>query len=152
MFGSKRSWLALLCSLAVYLIPVVGPHAAFTVGEIIAQQFRDFKSPGWAFQRPRNRGGLAGRGVRIVLLVLEAPRSAAPGRPDRSCALAYGFQTDACGYPVGALCESTMARMSRFSKTRLRRSPVSRTATSTMARPKSSARIAWLGNSTRNAG
>jgi hypothetical protein len=49
MFGPKRSWLALLCSLAVYLIPVVGPHAAFTVGEIIAQQFRDFKSPGWAF-------------------------------------------------------------------------------------------------------
>ena len=49
MFGSKPLWLALLCSLAVYLIPVVGPHAAFTVGEIIAQQFHDFKSPAWAF-------------------------------------------------------------------------------------------------------
>src|SRR5215467_14158296 len=34
-------------------------------------------------QRPGNRGGLAGRGVRTALLLLEAPRSAAPGRPDR---------------------------------------------------------------------
>ena len=46
----------------------------------------------------------------------------------------------------------TMARISRFSRTRLRRSPVPLIMTSTMARPRSSARITWLGNSTRNAG
>jgi hypothetical protein len=42
-----------------------------------------------------------------------------------------------------------MARMSRFSKTGPPCFPVPRTATSTMARAKSSARITWLGNSTR---
>jgi hypothetical protein len=50
-------------------------------------------------------------------------------------------------YAAGVRSDSTMARMSRFSRTRVRRSPVSRTATSTMARPKSSARMTWLGNS-----
>ena len=47
---------------------------------------------------------------------------------------------------------STIARISRFSKTRLRDSPVLLIATSTMARPKSSARMTWLGNSTRKTG
>jgi len=47
----------------------------------------------------------------------------------------------------------SMARMSRFSRTRLRRcSPAPRTTTSTMASAKSSARITWFGNSTRNTG
>jgi hypothetical protein len=46
----------------------------------------------------------------------------------------------------------TIARMSRFSKTTPPRSAASRTATSTMARAKSSAGITWLGNSTRNTG
>ena len=49
-------------------------------------------------------------------------------------------------------CESTIARMSRFSKTRLSRSAVFWTTTFTMARAKVSARITWLGKSTRNAG
>src|ERR1700738_4702817 len=39
--------------------------------------------------------------------------------------------------------------MSRFSKTSPPRWPVARTATSTMALAKSSARITWLGNTTR---
>ena len=47
---------------------------------------------------------------------------------------------------------STMARMSRFSKTTPPRSPLPPTATSTMARARSSARITWLGNSTRKTG
>jgi len=45
-----------------------------------------------------------------------------------------------------------MLRMSRFSKTRLPDSLLSPTATSTMARAKSSAGMTWLGNSTRNDG
>ena len=49
--------------------------------------------------------------------------------------------------------EATRARMSRFSNTTARCSlPMLSTAASTMARAKSSARITWLGNSTRNAG
>lgn len=41
--------LALLCSCAVYLIPIVGPHAIFTIGESLQQRFREFaKYPGWA--------------------------------------------------------------------------------------------------------
>ena len=41
--------LALLCSCAVYLIPIVGPHAIFTIGESLHQHFREFaKYPGWA--------------------------------------------------------------------------------------------------------
>jgi hypothetical protein len=47
---------------------------------------------------------------------------------------------------------SAMARMSRFSKTGPRCSSVPQTATSTMTRAKSSARITWLGNSGRNTG
>jgi len=46
----------------------------------------------------------------------------------------------------------TMARMSRFSKTTPPCSPLPLTVTSTMARARSSARITWLGNSTRNTG
>src|SRR5262249_25061333 len=52
----------------------------------------------------------------------------------------------------GSATYSAMARISRFSKTRLSAFAVSRTATSTMARAKSSARITWLGNNTRSAG
>jgi hypothetical protein len=54
--------------------------------------------------------------------------------------------------PVTRSRYSTMAWMSRFSKMNPRRSAVSRTATPIMARAKSSARITWLGNNTRNAG
>ena len=43
-------------------------------------------------------------------------------------------------------------RMSRFSRTSVWPSPVPRTATSTIVRARSSARITWLGNNTRNAG
>jgi hypothetical protein len=45
-----------------------------------------------------------------------------------------------------------MAWISLFSNTDARRSFVRRTATSTITRAKSSARITWLGNSIRNAG
>lgn len=62
-----------------------------------------------------------------------------------------GFQADACGYG-GTLCDLIIALMSRFSKMSVRDSPVLQMARSTMARPRSSARIAWLGNSTRNTG
>jgi len=48
--------------------------------------------------------------------------------------------------------DAAIARMSRFSKITPWRSPVPRTATSTIARAKSSARITWLGSNTRNAG
>src|SRR6266404_3581973 len=48
--------------------------------------------------------------------------------------------------------DSTIARISRFSKTRCSRSPRFRIVTSTMARAKSSARITWFGNSARNTG
>jgi 3-oxoacyl-[acyl-carrier protein] reductase len=53
--------------------------------------------------------------------------------------------------PYGT-ADSTMARMSWFSKTRPPRWPVSLTTTSTMARAKSSARITWFGKTARNAG
>ncbi len=66
--------------------------------------------------------------------------------PPRFCD--HVFQVQGPGY-----CPpSIIARMSRFSKTKLRRSPVSWMATSTIARAKSSARITSLGNSTRNTG
>src|SRR5215472_12753307 len=43
-------WLALLCSFAVYFIPIIGPHAAFFLWESLAQRFRDFgRNPAWAF-------------------------------------------------------------------------------------------------------
>jgi hypothetical protein len=45
-----------------------------------------------------------------------------------------------------------MAWISLFSNTDARRSFVRRTATWTITRAKSSARITWLGNSIRNAG
>jgi hypothetical protein len=41
--------LALFCSFAVYLMPIVGPHAIFTIGESLAQHFGDFaKYRNWA--------------------------------------------------------------------------------------------------------
>jgi hypothetical protein len=49
MTSPRTLWLALLCSFGVYLIPIVGPHAVFLVGEAIWRQFRDFKNPAWAF-------------------------------------------------------------------------------------------------------
>jgi nucleoside-diphosphate-sugar epimerase len=48
--------------------------------------------------------------------------------------------------------EASMARMSRFSMIALELPPDSLTTTSTMARAKSSARMTWLGNNTRNTG
>jgi hypothetical protein len=50
------------------------------------------------------------------------------------------------------ICDLTMARMSRFSKTTLWRSCVWRSTTSTIAQPKSSAPMTWFGNSNRNTG
>src|SRR5689334_14107940 len=42
--------LALLCSFAVYVIPIVGPHAVFFLWELLGQRFRDFsRNPAWAF-------------------------------------------------------------------------------------------------------
>jgi hypothetical protein len=49
MTAGKAGGLALLCSFAVYFIPVVGPHAAFFIFETIRLQFRDFTNPAWAF-------------------------------------------------------------------------------------------------------
>jgi hypothetical protein len=49
MTTRKSAGLALLGSCVVYVIPIVGPHAAFLVVEALWQQFRDFKSPSWAY-------------------------------------------------------------------------------------------------------
>src|ERR1700733_13688995 len=49
-------------------------------------------------------------------------------------------------------CDLTMARMSRFSKTKPWCSCVSRSTTSTIAQAKSSARTTWFGNNNRNTG
>lgn len=47
--NSRALWLALLCSFAVYLLPIVGPHAAFFLGGSIAIQFRPpIKNLAWA--------------------------------------------------------------------------------------------------------
>ena len=46
----------------------------------------------------------------------------------------------------------TRWRMSRFSRTSVRPFPVPRTAASAIVRARSSARMTWLGNNTRNAG
>src|SRR5258706_617456 len=49
MAPSRAMLLALLCSFAVYLIPIIGPHAAFLLGESIAFQFRTpIKNLTWA--------------------------------------------------------------------------------------------------------
>ena len=53
---------------------------------------------------------------------------------------------------LGALTVSARWRMSRFARTRVRPSPVPPVATSTIVRARSSARITWLGNNTRDAG
>ena len=53
---------------------------------------------------------------------------------------------------LDTIWSETIARMSRFSRTRLRLFPAPRTTTSTMAPAKSSARITWLGNTTRKNG
>jgi hypothetical protein len=71
-------------------------------------------------------------------------------RPFRAYRRQLGVGFWLARYPLGGR-ESTIVRMSRFSKITLRCSPVPSTATSTIAQPKSSARITWLGNSTRNA-
>jgi hypothetical protein len=45
----KTLGLALLCSLSVYVVPIIGPHAIFTIGESLAQHFRQSaRYPGWA--------------------------------------------------------------------------------------------------------
>ena len=49
MTPAKAGGWAVLCSFAVYFIPIVGPHAAFLIFETIRQQFRDFTHPAWAF-------------------------------------------------------------------------------------------------------
>jgi hypothetical protein len=49
MTAGKAGGLALLCSFAVYFIPIVGPHASFFIFETIRQQFRAFTHPAWAF-------------------------------------------------------------------------------------------------------
>jgi hypothetical protein len=80
------------------------------------------------------------------------------GRRTVLCAPAASHSLECwCRAMYGSPCadgnhgESTIAHMSRFSKIKPPRSPVRRTA-STMARAKSSARITWPGNRTRNAG
>jgi len=55
-------------------------------------------------------------------------------------------------YPARVRSDSTIARISRFSKTEFPGSPFPRTTTSTIARAKLSARITWFGKSARNAG
>jgi len=49
MTPSRAGAWALVCSFAVYFIPIIGPHAAFFVFEMVRQQFRDFSNPAWAF-------------------------------------------------------------------------------------------------------
>jgi hypothetical protein len=49
MAFKKALGLALLCSFSVYFIPIVGPHAIFTIGESLGQHFHAFgKYPAWA--------------------------------------------------------------------------------------------------------
>src|SRR5216683_2985335 len=48
MTPRKAGTLALVCSFAIYFIPIVGPHAAFFVYEAIEQQFRGSPTPLWA--------------------------------------------------------------------------------------------------------
>ena len=43
----KAAILALLCSAAIYVIPIVGPHAAFFVYEMIGQAFREPQHALW---------------------------------------------------------------------------------------------------------
>jgi hypothetical protein len=45
----KAAAWAFLGSLAIYLIPIVGPHAAFLVFETLRQEFLEFSHPAWAF-------------------------------------------------------------------------------------------------------
>jgi len=50
MIPVRAFWLALVCSLSVYFIPLIGPHAAFFLWESLLQRFRDFgRNPAWAF-------------------------------------------------------------------------------------------------------
>ena len=49
MIRKKTLALALLCSLSVYFIPIVGPHAIFVIWESVGQRFSQFsKYPAWA--------------------------------------------------------------------------------------------------------
>src|SRR5215469_14068695 len=49
MIRKKTLALALLCSLSVYFIPIVGPHAIFMIWESLGQRFSQFsKYPAWA--------------------------------------------------------------------------------------------------------
>jgi len=46
----RAFWLALLCSVSVYFIPIIGPHAAFFLWESLGQRLRNFgRNPAWAF-------------------------------------------------------------------------------------------------------
>ena len=42
-----RGWVALLGSFGVYLIPLIGPHAAWLLGESLVAGFRGDRSPAW---------------------------------------------------------------------------------------------------------
>lgn len=46
--ANKPFWLALLCSFAVYLIPIGLPHATISLGGTVALQFLDLTHPGQA--------------------------------------------------------------------------------------------------------
>ena len=48
MTSRKPFVLALLCSFSVYLIPIVGPHAAFLLGEALWSQLPRLRNPTWA--------------------------------------------------------------------------------------------------------
>ena len=63
--GMKALGLALLCYFAVYLIPIIGPHAIFTIGESLAQHFGQFATyPQWA---------LTELGATLLVRTLEDP-------------------------------------------------------------------------------
>src|SRR5579864_6156709 len=46
--ANKPFWLALLCSFAVYLIPIGLPHATMSLGGTVPLQLLDFTHPGQA--------------------------------------------------------------------------------------------------------
>jgi hypothetical protein len=95
------------------------------------------------------KGGVAVRGAGEQAASTAAATAV---RPQAMFALTCRIRILANGYLVRCRSHSTMAWISLFSNIDARRSFVRRTATSTITRAKSSARITWLGNSIRNTG
>jgi hypothetical protein len=87
------------------------------------------------------------RSARPVLIVLVPPAI-----ESRWAMMRKGERPHPLDFPAGVYSDSTIARISRFSKTEFPGSPFLRTTTSTIARAKSSARITWFGKSARNTG